>query len=364
MAEQRSVDPGRAGGEPFGSSADQPRGWSALLPRCASDRLASAFLDSLEIRGFSRNTLLAYGRAIESFVAVNDRPLEQVRLDAEAVFAFLAHLRRTPSRQRGREGRPLAAATIRQQMCGLRAYGDYLIARGVLDRNPVPVGAIRRTPEGEVVPIRRGLVRVPRYVPRLPNEEQWARMLAALRGRGVRDRLMFALAYDGAFRRDELVTLRLDDFDFSARQIAIRPERSKNGFGRTVVYSATTGRLLAEYLVERRRLAAAAARTDPPFLFLSASPRNRGQRVGGFTWGLLAVALARECDAMGFTTHTLRHLRLTDLARAGLDIVEIAKYGGHRNLGSTMLYIHLSGRDMARAFARASGSPMDRLVSL
>lgn len=34
----------------------------------------------------------------------------------------------------------------------------------------------------------------------------------------------------------------------------------------------------------------------------------------------------------GLTAHTLRHLRLTDLARAGMDLHAIAQYGGHRSL--------------------------------
>ena len=41
----------------------------------------------------------------------------------------------------------------------------------------------------------------------------------------------------------------------------------------------------------------------------------------------------------------MRHPCLTDLARAGWDIHEIATFAGHRSLQTTLLYIHLSGRD-------------------
>jgi integrase/recombinase XerD len=50
--------------------------------------------------------------------------------------------------------------------------------------------------------------------------------------------------------------------------------------------------------------------------------------------------------------HTLRHLCLTDLARANWDIHEIATFAGHRNIQTTTLYIHLSGRDLARKLAQ------------
>ena len=52
------------------------------------------------------------------------------------------------------------------------------------------------------------------------------------------------------------------------------------------------------------------------------------------------------------TPHTLRHLCLTDLARANWDIHEIAAFAGHRSVQTTTLYIHLSGRDLVEKLAR------------
>jgi integrase/recombinase XerD len=42
---------------------------------------------------------------------------------------------------------------------------------------------------------------------------------------------------------------------------------------------------------------------------------------------------------------------LTDLARAGWDIHEIATFAGHRSVQTTLLYIHLSGRDLSLKLA-------------
>jgi integrase/recombinase XerD len=84
----------------------------------------------------------------------------------------------------------------------------------------------------------------------------------------------------------------------------------------------------------------------------------------------------RRADVPGFTTHTPRHLCLTDLARAGwdiheiarfaghkwahwfpeeaqeADIHEIARFAGHKSTESTLIYIHLSGRDLAERLQR------------
>ncbi|MBO0783612.1 MAG: tyrosine-type recombinase/integrase, partial [Ktedonobacteraceae bacterium] len=61
---------------------------------------------------------------------------------------------------------------------------------------------------------------------------------------------------------------------------------------------------------------------------------------------------AQCAELPGFTTHTLRHLCLTDLARSGWDVHEIAVFAGHRSIESTKGYIHLSGRDLATKFER------------
>ena len=43
--------------------------WSARFARCAADELACEFFAALDVRGLSRNTLIAYGRAVEDLIA-------------------------------------------------------------------------------------------------------------------------------------------------------------------------------------------------------------------------------------------------------------------------------------------------------
>jgi integrase/recombinase XerD len=53
-----------------------------------------------------------------------------------------------------------------------------------------------------------------------------------------------------------------------------------------------------------------------------------------------------------FSTHTTRHLCLTDLARMGWKLHAIATFAGHRSTETTLTYIHLSGRELADTLAR------------
>jgi integrase/recombinase XerD len=105
--------------------------------------------------------------------------------------------------------------------------------------------------------------------------------------------------------------------------------------------------LFVAYLHERRALSRARG-----LLFISASRRNRGEPISIWTWSKVVQSIADRAGVRRFTTHTLRHLCLTDLARAGWDLHEIALFAGHRSVQTTMLYIHLSGRELAKKLER------------
>ncbi len=80
--------------------------------------------------------------------------------------------------------------------------------------------------------------------------------------------------------------------------------------------------------------------------------------ITSYTWTKVVEGMAFRSELPRLITHTMRHLRLTDLARAGLDIHlhHIAALAGHRVLQSTLIYIHLSAHDLSEALGRTMGS--------
>jgi integrase len=239
----------------------------------------------------------------------------------------------------------LANATLQQRLVAVRLFYDHLIEEGQRESNPVGRG--RYTPGRAFGQRERGLV--PRLVklPWIPSDDQWRSILEAARLEPLRNRLMLALAYDAALRREELCLLRTDDLDPAHRTLRVRAETTKGRRERVVPYSATTGALLRAYLGERRALSPA---RGP--LFLSTSRRNRAQPLTLWTWSKVVRGIAERAGVAAFSTHTLRHLCLTDLARAGWELHAIATFAGHRSPATTLQYIHLSGRDLAAKLAR------------
>ena len=206
----------------------------------------------------------------------------------------------------------------------VRLFYDFLIEEGVRDSNPVGRG--RYTPGRHFGAGSRALVARMVKLPWIPAESEWLQLLEMFRPEPIRNRLMLALAYDSALRREELCSLRTDDFDPAHRTLRVRAETTKTRRERVVPYSASTGVLLADYLRHRGTL----SRARGP-LFLSESRRNHAEPLTLWTWSKVVRRVALAAEVPRFSTHTTRHLCLTDLARMGWELHAIATFAGHRS---------------------------------
>ncbi len=302
--------------------------------------------------GLAENTISAYGRALEDYLGFCKRSgLIPQDVTKEQLSAYIHDLRTRPGRNGAKtkridSGVGLSNATMQQRLTAVRLFYDYLIEEGVREINPVGRG--RYTP-GKAFGRRkeRGLLPAYRQLPWLPSDEDWKAILNATQNEPLRNRIMLAMAYDAALRREELCRLETGDIDPSTRLLRIRPETTKGRSARIVPYSEPTGILLGAYLKHRCQL-----NHERGPLFISESRRNKAEPITIWTWSKVVKGIANRSGVQRFTTHTLRHLRLTDLARAGWDIHEIATFAGHRSIQTTLLYIHLSGRDLADKLAR------------
>lgn len=111
-------------------------------------------------------------------------------------------------------------------------------------------------------------------LPWIPAEAQWTSILDVAKNEPIRNRVMLALAYDAALRREELCSLRTEDLDPAQRTLRIRAETTKNRRERVVPHSAPTGVFLSGYFAYRATI----SRARGP-LFLSESGRNYAQPV-------------------------------------------------------------------------------------
>src|SRR2546430_14879167 len=114
---------------------------------------------------------------------------------------------------------------------------------------------------------------------------------------------MIAMAYDGALRREELVSLDVDDLEPAWSLVHLRAETTKSKRAREVAFGAATGQLLVAYLRQRRL---AFGRGDGAPL-RSGSGRNHGGPLGSSSWSKVVTRPRKRAEAPQVAPPTFRH---------------------------------------------------------
>ena len=165
---------------------------------------------------------------------------------------------------------------------------------------------------------------------------------------GLRDRAILETLFSTGLRVAELIALERkhlvgsqdkDDFEMSIV--------GKGNYPRTVYFSGRTLHWIHKYL---------AARDDhDQALFV----RFKGPNSDSFRLGIRGVEslVQKYAKISGIsilaTPHTLRHSFATDLLNNGVDIRMVQEFLGHRNIGTTQVYTHVTSkrlRDIHREF--------------
>lgn len=292
------------------------------LPLARSLPAAHDWLVQTASAGLSPSTIDAYSRAVERYLAhCRARRIDPNAATTRHITAYLDELRTAGLRR----------ATLHQRVTAIRLFYAFAAERGVRVDNPA---AGLRDASTQAALAARPVA--DRAVPWIPGEDEWLHVLTTARAERLRTRVMLALAYDAALRREELCGLRVSDLD-TVRQ-TIQTTASGQQL-RTVPISRPIAEALVAHLRERgRRVAGHEA------LFLSESPRNRGEPITVWTWSKVVLLIARRAGVDSFTTHTLRHLRLTDLAAIGWSAGDISRFAGHRTASLARQYRQLAAQ--------------------
>ena len=345
-------------------------------PRVATHPATRSFVERLALKGKQPKTVDAYARAIEDLLTYfserdPDRLLEADEADLDG---YIADLKQRHPKKRGRggmkedetkirhlTGRKLSDSTIIQRVVACRLFYEFLILKRLRSD---PVNPIARGHDGRDGhhPVR-GPVSKQQRLPWVPDDEIWDRFVRhVLSQEDARTQAMILLAYDAALRREELMSLRVDDIDWARGILTIRPETTKGGRMRHVPVSASILHLVRHYLEgDRRALIAAYDGDDSGPIFLSESTRNPGRPLSVGAFDEVMERVREQVGLPALTPHTLRHQRCTMLKRAGVSLDDIALFAGHKRTETTRLYIHLAPTELSKRI-RAKIEPFDAAI--
>lgn len=274
-------------------------------------------------RGLSRNTLAAYRRDLERYVAHlvarhRRTPQDVTEQDVEDYLQVV---------RTGSDGRSaLSASSAKRAVVAVRGWHRFWVLDGVTTSDAAR--AVRPPSQ-------------PRHLPKAIAVDEVARLLdAAGLGDGpvpLRDRALLELLYGTGARISEAVGLDVDDVDPTPGRAAVRLF-GKGSKERVVPLGSFALEALEAYLVRGRPALAAAGRGNAA-VFLN----TRGDRLSRQSgWAVLRTAAGRAGLADGSTAHlsphTLRHSFATHLLQGGADVRVVQELLGHASVTTTQVY--------------------------
>ena len=272
------------------------------------------FLSVRKAEGAAKNTLDSYRYTIAMFLREHPRFLETPR---PAVLSFVSE----PEKEWSRFTRIKV----------MRVFCSFLVAEGVLDKNPM----------------ENVKCRLPGKRADIPTVDDVKSFLAALdMGRYTERRLrtMVLLALDTGMRRGELCALRIEDIDEQSLLIHLRPETTKTRKGRTVPVSPQVMREV------RRLIALHPAAWRCPWVF----PTEQGGSLDPVVFGR-QIRRVSERTGQPLKIHGLRHLCATEFLRNTGNIALVAALLGHASISTTArFYEHLDVGDLQAAHGQAA----------
>ena len=155
---------------------------------------------------------------------------------------------------------------------------------------------------------------------------------------GLRDRAMLGIYYGCGLRRSEGLALELTDILLPQAFVHVR--RGKNYQQRYVPLCRGAAQDLHNYLADGRPKLHPLPRETA--FFLSA----QGQRPQAQSLVIRLKRLAQQAQIQEkISLHSLRHAIATHLLEAGMKLMEISHFLGHKSLESTQIYTHIKVND-------------------
>jgi integrase/recombinase XerD len=271
----------------------------------------SAYLDQLERRRYSPNTIKTYVSLFENFLDYFFQ-VEPAQLTDEHVAEFQTYLVKE---------KKVATSSQNQYINAIKFYFEKVLGRD------------------------KGYYRIERPIkefklPKVLTEKEVIAILNAVYN--LKHKAMLLLVYSAGLRAGELINLRVNDIDSEQMRIFVRGGKGKKD--RVTILSEKALDVLRQYFKKYR---------PKEYLF-------EGQNGGKYSDSSLRRIFTSAVQSAGVskkvTLHSLRHSFATHLLEQGIDLRYIQVLLGHNSSQTTEIYTHITHKGWEKI-----QSPLDNL---
>ena len=284
--------------------------------------MVNFYKEILELRNYKKSTIKRIIQHTNHFLNWNKQSVEKTNYSI--IEQYLVELKNLG----------LSEKTLSNRLSSIRGYYEFLALHGHIESNPVHI--VKRLQMPETIPIY------------LPDNE-----INLLLDLSEKEKILneVTTALNTGLRMNELRNLKWADINFFNRQLIVRGDIAKNKKTRTVPLN----RKALEVLKEQYNFFSC---------FNWVFPGGQGgkgnknkwdkNKMRSYNWWLrysldpireqipTIANLPKGNTCRGW--HIMRHTFATKLARAGVDLIKIKEWMGHKSINTTLRYIHLQNQ--------------------
>jgi len=305
-----------------------------LTNELTDEYLIKRFVEDCRLRGLAKKTIMQYGKDVETFskfLEVHGKKL--VGLDKEATKEYIHYLR---------FDRKITQRRIENIFSALSTFYEFLIYEDLFKQNIIL--KIRKRylhkykKNGSDSNSRRKLISV----------EEMANFVNSVSD--TRDKAIVLLLAKTGIRREELISIDLDDVDWSEMGITLKPKPKRSN--RLVFFDYETAIVLRRWISKRNAI----AKPDCKALFVSYQTGERLKREGVYNsfihWAERAGLHNPNSDKIEdhFTPHCCRHWFTTHLRRAGMPREFIQELRGDARREAIDIYDHIDKAELKKSY--------------
>ncbi|MBW1976277.1 MAG: tyrosine-type recombinase/integrase, partial [Deltaproteobacteria bacterium] len=212
----------------------------------------------------------------------------------------------------------LSAGTINNYISGIKFFYTYILNK---EWNPKKIPRMKR----------------PHHFPVVPPKQDMLVILNATAN--LKHKAILALIYGSGLRVGEVAKLKIRDI--CSKTMRVRVEHAKHNTNRYTILSDTALEVLREYF---KTFLSSIDYKPEDWLFPG---QNKSEHIHVKTIKNTLIKLRNRLQLdRNISAHTLRHCFATHALEDGVDPVFIQQMLGHKNLQTTLTYLHMTSKSL------------------
>lgn len=285
-------------------------------------QILSQYLEFLEVeKGLSANTIDAYRRDLTDFIdfCVSKGAEELNDIERSHINGYILKL----------HNEKYTPTSVMRKTASLRGFFKWLCANEICEKNPA---------------LTLEQPKIPKKLPKVMTIDEINTILS--QDLSKREKVILELLYGCGLRVSELVNLKINDIDISAKYLQCTGKGSKE---RIVPIGSKALKAIKAYEKERDFILQKNRQTSKVLLINEDGKNITRQDVYTF------IHKQGEKIHKSISPHTLRHSFATHLLENGADLRVVQELLGHSDVSTTQLYTHISKKRLKEVYFAING---------